>query len=466
MFETVRLRTAVAPILQQMGHGESATSKVASNRQAENLVLTIFWLLFLEGALRKWVAPEYSRILFFVRDPFVLLLYWRALRSDAFRNPSPFLQIGLMFAGVALLLSFVQSITFGDSRILAVVVYGWRQYFLYLPLPFAMASMVSRDFLPRFARHTFIAMVIMAPIVFLQFHSPPSAVINRGIADDEALQFQSFSFTGGGVRPSGPFTSTVGVVHIIPSTFALLLGLWLTAPRLRKISMPMLVVSGAATATCLAVSGSRAAFMHLGIVVLSSLVLGLVTRQSSVRTKALVLPLALVGLGAVLYPIVFPDAFAAMLGRVVEANSVEMQGSPLGIFGRALYDAVDFVRFMQHSPLLGYGFGLGGNGRTYLGGASAVLADVPYAESDWSRNIVDFGPIFGVLFILYRIIFTVTLGIQAIRATNSVPSPLPLLLFGYVGIGLFYGQLTGHGTVGGFIWIYLGLLLISLKRQP
>jgi hypothetical protein len=213
-------------------------------------------------------------------------------------------------------------------------------------------------------------------------------------------------------------------------------------------------------------SGSRAAFVHIAFVVLSSLALGLVSRQAAVKSKALVLPLIIVGLGAILYPIVFPDAFAAMLGRVTEANSVEMQASSLGIVGRALYDAIDFVRLMGQTPLLGYGFGLGGNGRIYLGSASTILADLPYAESEWSRHIIDFGPVFGVLFICYRILFTVTLGIQALRATNAVPSPFPLLLFGYVGVGLFYGQLTGHGTVGGFVWIFLGLLMISLKSSP
>ena len=458
MFETVRLR--VPAIAQPQ---TQAAALPAVNRQIENLVLAIFWLLLAEGALRKWVAPEYSRILFFIRDPFVLLLYWKAWRMGAFRNAGPFLNIGLMFAGIALLLSFAQSVTFGDSRILAVVVYGWRQYFLYLPLPFVMAATLNRDSLQRFARHTFIAAILMAPLIFLQFHSPASAVINRGIADDENLQFQSFAFTGGGVRPSGPFTSTVGVVHLIPSTLALLLGVWLTTPRLRKISTPILLLAAAGTATCLAMSGSRAAFVHVGIVVLSSLILGMITRDVAVRSRALILPLVLLGAGAVLYPIVFPDALAAMLGRVSEAYSTESQASSLGIFGRALFEMIDFVDFLGRTPLLGFGFGMGGNGRTYLGSIDPELVGQVWAESDWSRHIVDFGPLFGVLFIVYRIAFTFSVGMQALRATRLSASPFPLLLFGYVGIGLFYGQLTGHGTVGGFLWLYLGLCMASCK---
>jgi hypothetical protein len=73
-----------------------------------------------------------------------------------------------------------------------------------------------------------------------------------------------------------------------------------------------------------------------------------------------------------------------------------------------------------------------------------------------------------VLFIIYRIAFTGWLLAQAFRATSRSDDPYPLVLFGYVGIGLFYLQLTGHGTVGGFLWLYLGLCMAScvIAMQP
>ncbi len=175
------------------------------------------------------------------------------------------------------------------------------------------------------------------------------------------------------------------------------------------------------------------------------------------------IPLVLLGAGAALYPIIFPDALAAMLGRVTEAYASESQASSLGVFGRALGETLNFVGFLGDTPILGSGFGMGGNGRTYLGALDPVLAARVYAESDWSRHIVDFGPLFGILFIVYRIAFTFSVGLQALRATRLSASPFPLLLFGYMGIGFFYGQLTGHGTVGGFLWLYLGLCMAATR---
>ena len=444
----------------------AAQAQPGVQRRIELLVTLLFWLLVGEGALRKWVAPQLSQVLFFVRDPVVLLIYWFALRAGVLRGASAYLRVGLVFAVLALPLAFAQLAALGQTQLLSVVIYGWRQYFLYLPLPFIMAGTFTHEAVHRFARHVCVAVIITAPLVFLQFHAPSGAVINRGIAEDERLQFQSFAYTGGLVRPSGTFTSTVGVTELVSSSFALLLALWLTPTGRRGLSAPLLLAGTAATAICLALSGSRAAFVHCGIVMLSALALGLATRERAVRVRAMYLPLALAAGIAVLYPLLFPDALSAMLSRVSEAHAAESQFSSAGIFGRAAYETIDFMSFMADAPLMGYGLGLGGNGRSYFTFTDAGFLARIGAESDWSRHIVDLGPVVGVLFILYRIAFTLNVFGLAWTATRRAGSPLPLLLFGYVGIGLFYGQLTGHGTVGGFLWLFLGLCLASCKIAP
>ena len=431
-------------------------------RHIEKLVLVVFWLLILEGALRKWVAPQLAHYLFFVRDPFVVLLYWHAMRAQAFRRAGPWLAAGMAFAAVAPLLAFVQIASLGDSRMATIMAYGWRQYFLYLPLPFALAGAISEQFLWRFMRHAFLATIITAPLMFAQFHSPPSSVINRGIAEDEALQFKSVDFLDNLIRPSGTFTSTVGTSNLAASTLALLLAAWLVPASRRRISTWLLLLAAAATAVCLAVCGSRGAFVNSAIVVLFALLVGIVAPRAAVRGRALLIPMVLLVVGAVLYPILFPDALNATLGRFAAAQSLESSSSSLGILGRALHETVGFMSILGDAPLAGYGLGLGGNGRSFLGSDTGLLPTI-FAESDWTRHIVDLGPVVGVLFILYRIAVTFDVFRRSIIATRRAADPLPLLLFGYLGIGLFDGQLTGHGTVGGFLWLYLGLCLASCR---
>jgi hypothetical protein len=450
---------------QRTPAGSETVSAVqpALHRRIETLCIVVFWLLVVEGALRKWVLPQYSHLLFFIRDPFVILIYWYGLQAKAFGQGGALLKIGLAFAILAIPLAFMQIAAVGDSQLVLIVVYGWRQYFLYLPLPFVMAATLNRDSLARFLRHVMVAVAISAPLVFLQFHSPSGAVINRGISDDERLQFQSFAYTEGLIRPSGTFTTTVGITELVSSSLALLLATWLTPAASRKTSSAVLVIAAAATGMCLALSGSRAAFVHSTLVVSSALLVGVVTRQASVRSRAVLVPSLLVVAVVVLYPILFPDALQAILNRATEAGG----NTPIwAVVGRALYETIDFVGFAGRAPLIGYGLGLGGNGRGALNTTDTTLLSESYAESDWSRHIVDLGPLIGFLFILYRIAFTFEIFARCIRATRASGSPYPLLLFGYVGIGLFYGQLTGQGTAGGFIWLFLGLCMASCNAPP
>ena len=439
----------------------AAAEGATAQRRIVPLVILLFWLLVFEGVLRKWVAPQLSQALFFIRDPVVLLIYAYALHGRVLRRVDPLLQLGLAFALLALPLAAAQVSLLGNSQLMSVVIYGWRQYFLYLPLPFIVAATFTEDSLLRFARHVCVAVIITAPVELLQFHAPPAAVINRGIAEDERLQFQSFGYTAGLVRPSGTFTSTAGVTELVASSFALLLAVWLMPGKVRGAARALLLLGTAATATCLALSGSRAAFLHCGIVMLCALLLAAIAREPALRLRALFFPLTLLTVLAVLYPIVFPDALAAILSRVSEAHVLESQVSSLGIFGRALYETTDFLSFLTRAPLAGYGLGLGGNGRSYFTFADADFLARISAESDWSRHIVDLGPIVGALFIIYRIAFVCILLGWVLKATRRLGSAFPLLLFGYVGIGLFYGQLTGHGTVGGFLWLYLGLCMAA-----
>lgn len=458
-------RTAAAPVVPGAVTRDDAQedARHRAARTIERLTLIIFWLLILEGSLRKWVAPHYSHLLFFVRDPFVLLLYWQALRSGAFKGAGPWFVIGLAFAAIAPLLALAQVVTIGDFRIATVIAYGWRQYFLYLPLPFALASVASEEFLWRFARHAILATALTAPLMFVQFHSPAGAVINRGTAEDEALQFKSFDLYDGRIRPSGFFTSNVGVVNLVPSTLALVFAAWLTPADRRRIRMRTLVLAAAATASCLALSGARGAFASVALVVLASFLVGTVVAQPSIRARALLVPTALFALGAVLYPVLFPEAFSTMAQRVAAAGPIGPGGAGQGMLGRVIAGATDFIPLMERAPLIGYGLGLGGNGRTFLGQESGQLMQDVYAESDWSRHMVDLGPIVGLLFILYRIGLTASLFRRCLLASARFADPFPLMIFGYVGIGVFYGQLTGHGTVGGFTWLYLGLALASCR---
>ena len=128
-----------------------------------------------------------------------------------------------------------------------------------------------------------------------------------------------------------------------------------------------------------------------------------------------------------------------------------------GIVNRALSDFYRFVQFIPVAGFFGNGLGAAGN----AGDTLNLNSHLKEAEDDWSRNILDLGPILGILFILYRIVFTSALVIGAAKASRRDNDTLPALLISFIGITLLYGQITGQGSVNGYAWIFVGFCLAA-----
>src|SRR5207253_9744099 len=114
-------------------------------RNIRRLIYLYIFLLIIEGALRKWIVPQFSNPLLLVRDPVVLAIYFLAWRADVF--PRNAFIYSLAIIGVV---SWIVSIFVLDpyvpmSRILLVTAYGFRSNFLHLPLIFIFASVFDAD---------------------------------------------------------------------------------------------------------------------------------------------------------------------------------------------------------------------------------------------------------------------------------------------------------------------------------
>ena len=110
----------------------------SSVRSIRLLVWLYFWLLFFEGALRKWIFPAWSAPLLIARDPVVLTIYVIALAKGIFPF-NRFVVTAIALAG----LSFGASLfVFGN---IGVILYGIRTNFLHLPLIFLIPKSRGRD---------------------------------------------------------------------------------------------------------------------------------------------------------------------------------------------------------------------------------------------------------------------------------------------------------------------------------
>jgi hypothetical protein len=431
-------------------------------RKLVAVITFVYLLLIFEGTLRKWVFPQFGQILFFIRDPFVLIAYGLAFRHGFFPRSNPFMWIGLGFGLIAVLLVGAQTFNSNASGTLLLAAYGWRNYFYYIPLAFVIGECFQRQDLERIVRWTLILAIPTAVLVFAQFMSPLNSPINVG-SGDEAFQFRGLAINGDHTRPMGFFTSDVGQREFTVSAFAMVFSLWLATKARRYVKLWLLLPCTCAVLSCLAVSGSRGAMLHCGIVMIAAMACAFVIRGGGVSKRAVIWP-TVIGVAAVaLYPILFPEGFAAFMGRWNQAAADETRYFSLGIFGRALYGFVDFFSLVGDAPLAGWGLGLAGNARITLG--IQIEGFTGWAETDWARHIVDLGPVVGILFILYRIAFVGWLGLHCLRGARRLQDALPVLLFAYVGMQMLYGQISGHGTINGYAWLFTGFCLAAVASR-
>jgi len=245
---------------------------------------------------------------------------------------------------------------------------------------------------------------------------------------------------------------------------AVLMWGWTRPGRPRPLDARLMAVGVVATAAALAVSGSRTSFVHSCLVIAAGVVVAPFLPGAGAKLRSLLIPAIGVAGFAVLFPIVLPEAFSTFMSRWTDAAANEGETFTLGWVGRALHGFYDFFRLMGDTPLLGYGVGLAGNGASSAGVTVQGVNVLRLAEEDWSRHVVELGPLLALVFIAFRIAFGVWLGRQAWRATRHSSDPLPVLLFAYAAVALVQGQITGHGLVNGFGWLLVGVCMAASAR--
>ena len=429
------------------------------------VVIAVYLLAIFEGSIRKYVAPQFGQYIFFVRDPIVVYAFLLCTRHALWPRASPMFAASVAIAVLGLVWLLLQSALggFSDTRLL-LGVYGWRSYFLYAPLAFAIGAQFDRTDLLRVARITLWLTLPVAVLVAVQFFSPIGSIINVGIAAEKELQFSGLGLDAERVRATGPFTSGVGLQQFVATAFVFVLAYAIRPAPQRGLGLVAVAVFAAATLSCVALSGSRGTLLQCVLVGGGAIAFGMVARGAALKLKAVVVPLVLGALAVVLYPVLFPEGYEAFVYRWEAAASVEA-GFQGGVIGRALFGFVDFLRIFNEVPLLGYGLGYGGNASILLHATVDGIEPGKLAETDFARHMVDLGPVFGLGYIAFRFAFAAWLARAVWVATRGAAGPLPMMLFAYAGYVVVLGQITGHGSINVYGWLFAGFCLAACRSR-
>jgi hypothetical protein len=428
-----------------------------ARQHAVNVAILIYLIMIFDGVIRKYLLPELQRPLVFLRDPFILYLYAYAI-VHGFIRQSLFLVTGFILLVLTAFLILPNSLSGSDAIIFAL--FGLRQYFFPILLPFVIGAIFHHEDMQRFFRINLILMIVMAPLMVLQVLSPADSVVNVGGSLNPDLAFGNNGF-GDYVRAPGFFTGALPLDVFLPLIGAILLFTWIARANERPCSSFTFAASLVALMVAIAMSGSRGAILALIMLGIGAMMLTLL--MPGARSGRAFIATCLIAVCAfVSFVFVFPDQFAALSERWGGSNLDQGQGY-LSIVYRMIDTVSDFTAVIPNTPPLGFGLGMGSNAATILiASPTGSFADIQsLIENDWSRHIVDLGPLIGVLYIFFRIALTARLGLIGLASAHRDCDPRPWLLFLAVGPQMFNGTIAGQTTMNGLIWFYAGLIIAA-----
>jgi hypothetical protein len=406
-----------------------------------------FILLIIEGGLRRWFLPSLAAPLLIVRDPLALYLLFTAVRFNVF--PKEKIIPVMICIGV---ISVFTALFFGHGN-LAVAFFGARILLIQFPMLFLIGRIFDRSDVLQMGKVILLISIPMAILITVQFYSPQSAWVNKGVGD--SLEGAGFSGANGYFRPPGTFSFTNGVVSFFNLACCFVFYFWLKPQYINKI---VLIAATAALIVAIPTSISRTLFFQ----VLISLIFflwakssqpGFIKRMTQLLVGFIVLFIVLSNVNSLNTQM---DAFSS---RLTSAN--ENEGGFEGVFiDRFLGGLVGAFKDIDDAhAVFGQGIGMGTNvGAQLLSGKTDFLI----SEQEWGRIIGESGILFGLLIIIIRI--SMTFKITVLCYTRfKFGDALPWMLLSFGFLMLLQSQWAQPTNLGFYVLIG-GLILASLRE--
>lgn len=424
------------------------TADARSTWQLRQLIWLYILLVFFEGALRKWFLPGLAAPLLVIRDPVaMLILFNTALSRYHVLNPYTLITFG--YTAIAFLLT----LAVGHQN-LFVDIYGARITLLHFPLIFVFGQVFTREDVLRFGRFMLWIALPMVLLIGLQYFSPQSAWVNRGVGGD--VGGAGFSGAMGFFRPPATFSFTNGTTLFFNLLAAFVAYFWIgrkeEAPRL------LLLAGSAAVIMAIPLSLSRGYLFQLVVTVLFLLGASVTSGKSLAR-----IGLALVALPPVvmiLSALPFFQTSLEVLQRRFEVAAVSEGGLEGTLVNRFLGGMFGAVGGAGELPLWGAGLGIGTNvGSAFLLGARGGFIT---GEGEWQRMIGELGPILGLIAVFTRLILGLHITLRAVQELFR-DNALPLMIMSFGFLQVIYAN-WAQPTSLGFAIVTGGLAIAAMNR--
>lgn len=422
--------------------------------QERKLIWLYLWLLIFEGALRKWILPELQQPLVLVREPIVIYLFILGFQRGWLNS---YYAIIMMTVST---ICFVLTLIIGHQNLI-VAFYGWRIYLIHFPFIFIMGRLLTREDILKMARVILYISIPMTILIIMQFYSPQSAWVNRGIGGDMAGS--GFSGAMGYYRPSGTFSFISGL-NDFQCLVGCLLFYYLLANKTLNIKerIPQWVLIAIIICYFIAIptSISRTQLLQTVVYFLSALfALIYINRYTSFNMNYIII--GIIAICVLLISGVADTQLEVFNARIESANKAE--GGMDGVIGDRYLGS--FLRGLINPdlPICGYGLGLGTNfGAKFLGGDWKSFGF--NGEEEWSRVTGECGIILGGIILLTRLLLSLKIWYAGYSLLVKHKDLLPWMLSIAVMLKFPKGMWAIPTNLG-FSLFFAGLALAAIRTS-
>lgn len=415
-------------------HNRGAANSGAYERYLRPLkrgIWVYFWLLLFEGALRKWILPGLATPLLLIRDPVAV---WLLITAYNKRFATSSYAIILWIIGVVAVLL---ALGLGHGN-LGIALYGARILMIHFPLMFVIGQIFTKQDVIKMGVALLWVTLPMTVLMAMQFYSPQSALVNRGIGGD--ISGGGFSGAMGYFRPPGTFSFINGLVSFYGLVAGYVFYFWLDDSNLVKRWLLIAATSCLLLAVPLSISRSLIFEVALSAIFTTAMAF----RKPKLMGRILGAFLGLTVLLIILSNIeLFSTGVNAISSRFDTASQTE-GGLENTIVDRFLGGLVTAITDTEQFPFWGLGIGMGTNaGAKLLTGKLMFL----FAEGEWGRLIGEMGIILGFAAVFLRIELALSLGIKAFKAIGS-GNYLPWMLLSFAFMNLLQVSLAQPTSLG------------------
>jgi len=412
------------------------------------IIWVYFVFLIFEGALRKWIVPGLATPLLIVRDPIAILLIYKATRLGV-----SWMNNYIRIAWLVTVLSFILSFLIGHQNII-VAVFGLRIMLIHFPLIFIIGKVFDKNDVLQLGQVLLLFSIFMTILIALQYFTPQSSWVNRGIGGD--TEGAGFSGANGYFRPSGVFSFTNGVVFFYQICLIYILYFWMNGFLGKKI---ILYASTVAYLLAMVLCLSRTLIASSVVTTLFLFIYGL----NSPKHIYKMLQMLVILLGVLLLlqlTSIFNIATESLLKRFEIAADSEgdfIQGS----IGERIFGGVfNSISKSMDSPFFEGRLGMGTNvgSRILTGGQDYLIS-----EGEIGRVLGERGLILGFITLGTRFCLAFSLGVKSFVLTKK-NELLSWLFYSVLGMNIFMG-LWGQPTALGFIVLPAGLSLAYINSS-